>query len=434
MDSNLKVRKPETGGIQMQATRTLLICVFVLGLFAACDETFVPDPEPEGKIKTGTITENTTWKEGDTVILRGGVFVGDGINQTVLTIEPGVTIYGESSTKGMLVVSRGSKIMAEGTAAKPIIMTSDKAVGQRGRSDWGGLIINGRAPLNSGDEAYGEGGTGYYGGTDPADNSGVIKYVRVEYAGREISPDNELNGIAFQGVGSGTEVDYVQVHMNKDDGIEFFGGTCNIKHCVLTGIADDCFDYTDGWQGKAQFIVAQQYEDDSDQGFECDNNGDDNTAEPYSNPVISNFTMIGVASSEHSDEGMLLREGTKGKWYNGIITNFNSSGIDIDHDQTWINAAAGEIVVDYTVFFNSKNFKEDGDTLNGNWVRTFMTTTMTHNTEASGAVVSGWLPTGEAIGHAASVPSDPFFEQVNYIGGIDPNNDWTAGWTTDARN
>jgi len=425
----------------------LLSCLFtgllIFGFFAGCDEDIVPDNGTDERIKTGTITENTTWEEGDTVVLRGGVFVGDGVNQTTLTIEPGVTIYGESSTKGMLVVNRGSRIMAVGTADKPIVMTSDKPVGQRGRSDWGGLIINGRAPLNSGDEAYGEGGTGYYGGSIPNDNSGTIKYVRVEFAGREISPDNELNGIALQGVGSETEVDYIQVHMNKDDGIEFFGGTCNAKHVLITGCADDCFDYTDGWQGKAQFIVVQQYDDDSDNGFECDNSGENNTAEPFSNPQIYNFTMIGVPTSDKSDDGMLLREGTKGKWHNGIVVGFNGCGLDIDHEQTWLNVGDGSLIVDNTLFCNNKNFAEDGDTASGHWVRDFAMNTMQHNAETTQQPVvdpyntSAWnfAPTGPALSHpVASPPNDGFFKQVNYIGGVDPNDDWTTGWTTNAKN
>ena len=131
----------------------------------------------------------------------------------------------------MLVVRRNAQIMAEGTVEEPIIFTSSKEPGSRARGDWGGLIINGNAPINSCSdnteefcEAFGEGGTGFYGGNDPSDDSGVLKYVRVEFAGTLVSPENELNGIAFQGVGSGTEIDYIQVHMNADDGIEFFGG------------------------------------------------------------------------------------------------------------------------------------------------------------------------------------------------------------------
>ncbi|MBN2542927.1 PKD domain-containing protein [bacterium] len=389
---------------------------------------------------SGTITGNTTLTPDREYLLRGGVFVGDGTNETVLTIEPGVTIYGESSTWGVLVVRRNSKIMAEGTAAAPIVMTSDKPVGSRGRSDWGGLIINGNAPLNTGDEAYGEGGTGYYGGDDPHDNSGVLKYVRVEYAGREISPDNELNGIAFQGVGDETEVDYVQVHMNKDDGIEFFGGTCNIKHVVLTGIADDCFDYTDGWTGKAQFIVAQQYGDDADQGFECDNNGEDNTATPYSNPTIYNFTMIGAPDGPESDIGALIREGTKGKWYNGIIMGFGEYGLDIDHDQTFLNVDDGSLIFDNVLFYdNAATFSNDDD---GFDEENFAMTTMTNNAIVTqGPVVDpfdlvnpDFRPQNAALTHAYhNPPNDGFFEDVDYIGGVDPDDDWTAGWIiTDA--
>ncbi len=246
--------------------RTLLVlgaCSLVLG---GCsdddDDDDNVDPGDEVVVLTGTVVDNLTLTADTEYLIRGGVFIGDGTNTTVLTIEPGTVLYGESATNGMLVINRGSRIMAEGTALAPIVMTSDKAAGSRGRSDWGGLIINGRAPLNSGDEAFGEGGTGAYGGNVPTDNSGVLKYVRVEYAGREISPDNELNGIAFQGVGSGTLVDYVQVHMGKDDGMEFFGGTVNVKHVLVTGCADDQVDWTDGWQGKGQFIAIQQDGDD----------------------------------------------------------------------------------------------------------------------------------------------------------------------------
>lgn len=150
------------------------------------------------------------------------------------------------------------------------MFTSDQFEGERDRGDWGGLIVNSRAPINTGTTAFGEGDTGEYGGTDPEDNSGILCYVRVEFAGIEFSPDNELNGIAFQGVGSGTVVDYVQVHFNQDDGIEFFGGTVNAKHLYCTGIRDDSFDRTDDWVGKGQFWVGQQCGDAADNGFESE--------------------------------------------------------------------------------------------------------------------------------------------------------------------
>ena len=218
-------------------------------------------------VLSGTITEDLTLTADTAWLLRGGVFIGDDENETVLTVEAGTIVYGESSTDGMLVIRRNARMIAEGTADAPIVFTSSKAEGSRARGDWGGIVINGNAPINAcaedseGCEAFGEGGTGWYGGSDADDDSGVLKYVRVEFAGTLVSPDNELNGIAFQGVGAGTEIDFVQVHMNADDGVEFFGGTVNARHMVLTGIGDDSLDWTDGWQGNAQFLVAQQYDD-----------------------------------------------------------------------------------------------------------------------------------------------------------------------------
>ena len=254
---------------------------------------------PDGVcILSGTILDDTTLTAENLYLLRGGVFVGNDADETVLTIEPGTQIYGETSTDGMLVIRRHSKLIAEGTAEAPIVFTSSKSPGSRARGDWGGLILNGLAPINrcadvEGDcQAFGEGGTGWYGGGDPADDSGSLKYVRVEFAGTLISPDNELNGIAFQGVGSGTTVDYVQVHMNDDDGVEFFGGTVNAKHVLVTGVGDDGIDWTDGWIGKLQYAVVQQFDDTSDNGIEADNQDLDNTALPRSSPTLSNVTLV----------------------------------------------------------------------------------------------------------------------------------------------
>ena len=269
-------------------------------------------------ILQGTYIDDLTLTADKAYILRGGVFIGDDETETVLTIEPGTKIYGESATDGMLIIRRGSKIMAEGTADAPIVMTSSKNPGSRARGDWGGLIINGRAPINACDddagteacEAYGEGATGWYGGNQADDNSGVLKYVRIEFAGTLVSPDNELNGIAFQGVGSNTVVDHVQVHMNADDGIEFFGGTVDVKHIVVTGVGDDSLDWTDGWAGSAQYVILHQHDDNGDNGIEADNNGENNDASPRSMPVLSNFTIIGSPESDASDLGILVREGT----------------------------------------------------------------------------------------------------------------------------
>ena len=183
-----------------------------------------------------------------------------------------------------------------------------------------------------------------FGGDDANDNSGVLKYVRVEFAGFEFSPDNELNGIAFQGVGAGTEVDHIQVHFNLDDGVDMFGGTVNLKYLLLTGIGDDSLDYTDGWIGLAQFVVARQYGRDADQGFEFDNSGENNDLEPRSHPIIYNFTLLGDPFDRdggESDIGMLIREGTALSAYNGIVTGFKEDGADIDQAATFDQIGAG---------------------------------------------------------------------------------------------
>jgi len=443
---------------ELKTTRILLTFLFsiLLAVFLiACseDEEVADDRNKDKKdevvVLSGTITKDLKLTKDKKYLLRGGVFVGAGTGDTVtLTIEPGTVIYGESATKGMLVINRGSKIIAEGTAQEPIVFTSDKPVGSRSRGDWGGLIINGRAPLNNGKEAYGEGGTGYYGGDNPNDNSGVLKYVRVEFAGREISPDNELNGIALQGVGSGTIVDYVQVHMNADDGIEMFGGTVNVKHAVVTGVADDGFDWTDGWQGKAQFIVVHKYSDDGDNGFEGDNSAANNLATPISNPTIYNVTLIGAPGGAKPGNGILLREGTRAKIYNAIVMGWEKTGLDIDHQATFDNAKKGDLIVDHSIFFENKpnNFVDDVEDKNKPDLvfneREFATKTMKNNLEANSAPVSdafnrtapGYKSTGQALSHPAKTPpSDGFFESANFIGAVGPN-DWTLGWITTAPN
>ena len=392
-------------------------------------------------ILSGTLTEDLTLTADKQWVLRGGVYVGDDANETVLTIEPGTTIYGESSTDGMLVVRRHSKLNAEGTAEAPIVFTSSKLEGERARGDWGGLIINGLSTINScADggtgpcEAFGEGGTGFYGGSDEADSSGIIKYVRVEFAGTLLSPDNELNGIAFQGVGSGTVIDYVQVHMNADDGIEFFGGTANAKHIVVTGAGDDSLDWTDGWRGNAQHLVLQQYDDAGDQGIEADNNGEVNEAAPISNPVLSHLTIIGSPGSAASDVGILLREGTAAELHNVIVTGFNEACLDIDNDATWAQADSGALVMANAIVDCDLNYLEDkgepgsveawftgGDNNvagDANLADPFNLDTPDYASSATGGVA----------------PSGAFFDQVDHIGAVTPGDDWTAGWTTSARN
>ncbi len=392
-------------------------------------------------ILEGNITGERTLMADNDYLLRGAVFVQDG---AILRIEAGTTIYGEGASTGALVVAQGGKLMAEGTADNPIVFTSDALPGQHQRGQWGGLIINGRAPTNQG-ITQGEGNTGAFGGNNPNDSSGVLRYIRVEWAGIEFSPDNELNGIAFQGVGTGTVVDHVQVHFNQDDGIEMFGGTVNIKYALVTGARDDSFDWTDGWTGKGQFWVVQQRGDAADNGFENDNSSKDNEALPRSSATIYNATLVGDPNGPESDIGMLIREGVTGTYRNFIVTGFNKSGLDINHAVTYAQANSGKLSVRNNIFFgnNPGSFAGEKDgfddaawasnaAFNNAEVDPMLTNPFSLN-NPDFRPRSGSPATNGSVS-VARPPSDGFFTSVNFIGGVDPNDNWTAGWTTTAQN
>jgi len=339
------------------------------GTSSAATGTATTEEEPETVVQvTADVLTNTTWTGDKTYVLNQPVFVGrdcgpdgakDGCIEATLTIEPGTTILGKSDVPqgvrgAYLVVSRGSRLVADATngegrpptADEVIVFTSDKPRGQRAAEDWGGLIINGQAPTNAGDEAQGEGDSGFYGGTDDMDDSGILRGVRIEFAGDDVTPADQLNGLAIQGVGAGTTISYLQIHYNKDDGIEPFGGTVSVDHLVVTGIGDDSVDGTDGYRGFMQFIIGQQRGADADQGFEISNNGDDGAATPKSTAVLANATMIGandaVVSGEiagdESDDAIQMREGTNYRVYNSIFQGFGNSGFCIRDAVSLVNA------------------------------------------------------------------------------------------------
>ncbi len=404
-----------------------------------------------------TLTADKKW------LLKGGVLIGDDKTKTVLTIEAGTTVYGETSTKAFVAIRRHSQIMAVGTRDKPIVFTSSQPVGDRARGDWGGVVINGNATINgcdaaksaAGCEAEGEGGTGKYGGADDKDNSGVIKYVRVEFAGHPITEDNELNGIALQGVGSGTTIEHLQIHMAADDGIEFFGGTASFKYVLTTGVSDDNLDWTDGWRGKGQFFVAQQYEDAGDNGIEADNNGDANDATPRSNPMLENLTLIGVETSSKSDMGLLLREGTGASITNAVVIGWNDACLDIDHKATYDNAMqggkmTGGLVIKNSVFACKAPYETDdekdkaGNKKKDPWsLKDFIEKHNTGNEVGDAKTLlekpfettsPDFRPVkGSKAASGGLKAADSFFTPVTFRGAVDPADDWTKGWTTSAR-
>lgn len=265
------------------------------------------------EVLQGILTTDKTLKSGLTYALDGEYIVKGG---AVLTIEPGVKIVAKTADESVdyILVEQGAKIMAEGTKDAPIVMTSDR----KEAGAWGGLHICGRAHTNvEGGQGVSEIGNAAYGGSDEADNSGVLRYVRMENTGYALDSEHEANGITFYGVGSGTEVEYVQTYNGSDDGFDFFGGHVNMKHMVVVDCTDDSFDWTEGWNGKAQFLVAYQQNPDCDCLMECDNNGKNFEAQPVSCPTIANATLIG---NNGTKQGIRLRAGTQVKLYNTLVT------------------------------------------------------------------------------------------------------------------
>lgn len=270
------------------------------------------------EILKGELTANKTLFKDKVYALSGDYIVKTG---ATLTIQEGVKIVAKTGDESVdyILVQQGAKIEAVGTKENPIIMTSDK----KESGAWGGLHICGKAHTNA------EGGTGKseigdaaYGGSADNDNSGTLKYIRLENTGYALDSEHEANGISFYGVGNGTTVEYVQAYNGSDDGFEFFGGSVDVKHMVVTNCSDDSFDWTEGWNGRGQFLVAYQEAKetlgfDCDCLMECDNNGKNFAATPVACPTLANLTLIGNGGEK---QGVRLRAGTQVKMYNALIS------------------------------------------------------------------------------------------------------------------
>ncbi len=400
---------------------------------------------------SGHITSDLTLTANNIYALNGAVFIGnDKADSATLTIEAGTRIYGRSGSD-YLVISRDSKIRANGSASQPIVFTSSEDLtGQATNSgQWGGIVILGNAQSNKCPsdgsacalqvEGAEEGAV--FGGTDDTDSSGSLRYVVVKHAGYEIAPDNELNGITFGGVGSGTVVEYVQVHDNADDGVEFFGGTVNAKYLVLTSNKDDAVDWDNGFRGKLQYVLVKQdiNNGEANRGIEADNDGSNPSKQPQSNPTIANMTIIGndFSSAGKDSEGIYLREGTKAQLYNFVVTGSSGMGecFEIEGGNTSSvtvdQALAGETVISNSVFACSENFKNakaaDGTILLDaqDWVLNQNTANSTAATQAD--VLNGIFTIDTTLPKDFS--TDTFFDNANHIGAVSADNNWTAGWT-----
>lgn len=399
---------------------------------------------------TGTYTQDLTLTNDITWVLNGPVFIGDrdvSNNSNVLTIEPGTRVVGSGFVqREALIIARGAKIDAQGTEFAPIVFSSARPTTVPGDvasaaqpGDWGGLVINGLAPVNDcpAGDCPGEGNSGNFGGDNPNDSSGILRYVRIQFAGDSQTPENQLNGLACQGCGAGTVLDHIQVHANLDDGIEFFGGNANAKHVVLTDIGDDSLDWTFGWQGNVQYVVVRQDQDPNasvvDRGFEADNNGGEggaNDLEPRSQPRIANVTLLG----NPNEIGILLREGTGANLTNLVVTG-SGTCLDIDNDSTF-NAAgtpdnlSGTLTMENAVVSCAENFDEEGE--DGFAVSDWFNAQA--GNEVTDPALDGIFPPANAS-YLRGKNIDPavfgdFFDKVEFSGAFGSEGTaWTSGWT-----
>lgn len=415
------------------------------------------------------ITANTTWTADKVYVIPNfqHTFVR---KPAVLTIMPGTEIRGGKGA--VLTIARGAKIQAEGTAQQPIVFTSDQLGGTRTPGYWGGLLIMGYAAHNtnvlatpaSGEvlfEAFSnaDGDSGRFGnpiGMDiPTDNSGVLKYVRIEFGGFNFVQDREFNNLTLCGVGSGTTIDFVQLHGGQDDGVEFFGGTVNVKHIVSSQNEDDGFDADNGWKGMAQFVIVQNVAHrpgavlEATNGYEIDNHAASASfnAAPRTQPTIANVTLVGDRTyTEQAHWAAVFRRGMAGHFLNHIWHNF-TRGPEVRDQATIDQVTAGNLTVSYSMLSqNDSTTNNLPDTATTPpFDETIIFNTASHdlmgvNPGLPAAATSRTAPDFKpAAGSAALDPAnaapaneprmaDPFFEKVTFVGAIG-TVDWTAGWT-----
>jgi hypothetical protein len=337
--------------------KKLLVAILALGLLSCEKELGGGDGPiniPTSTTLSGNINTTTTLTADKVWTLKGYVYVTDGAK---LIIQPGTTIVSDIAEKGALCIERGAQIIAEGTATKPIVFTSGRANGEKAPGDWGGIVILGRAKTNRTSEPTIEGGIGRpFGGTNDLDNSGVLRFVRIEYAGIAAMPNSEINALTLGGVGSGTIIENVQTIYANDDAFEFFGGTVSARNLYAFATADDDFDFDFGYTGTITNGVAKrdpQFVDNGDagNGVECDNDGTGSPAQPYTHPKLYNMVLIGpnvsTALANHN-LGLRFRRATQFTMKNSIVWGWMKGGLSLESNET-----AGFVKDGVSVFENN---------------------------------------------------------------------------------
>jgi hypothetical protein len=448
--------------------KRILIAAVLVTSFAACKKVYVEvgsDVPAEELVLSGSIKKNVVLTSGNTYLLDGLVYIDSGYT---ITIQPGTTIQGRKGTNSSLIIKRGAKILAEGTASQPIIFTSTAPEGQKRLGDWGGLVILGRAKNNgsyNGVQGVMEiegginnaNGDGLHGGNDDEDNSGIIKYVRLEFGGYPFQPDREINGLTCGSVGRGTAIDYVQVSYCNDDAYEFFGGTVNAKHLISFRCLDDDFDTDNGYRGKIQFAIAIRDTAIADgaaggasNGFESDNDGSGSAAQPFTAPVFSNMTIIGplftpgTAIAAPFRRGAHIRRNSRMSLFNSIIMGWPAAGagILIDGTTTEANCNNNDLEIANTIIAGcpSPLKVNSGSTFNINtWFNDAAksNTVLTNNTDLNLGSFNSYTGFNPAplsgspalTGASFASPKLSGMQNVGYRGAVGGNDTWWQGWT-----
>ncbi len=377
---------------------------------------------------------------GKKYLVAGQVNVEDG---GTLTIEPGVTVQGaaDQSTPNFIAVLQGGRIYAEGTATQPIVF--------RGPTDqpgsWSGLVMAGRSTCNvatAGAQCQFEAVPSItYGGDQLDDNSGILRYVRIQNAGFAVAPNEELNSLTLLGVGNGTTIEHVQVDGGLDDGFEFFGGSVNGRYLVCSNMGDDCFDFDQGYSGKLQFLLGWQGENtdagSDSNGIESDNNKNNNDLAPRTRPVVSNLTLVG---GPVGNEGMRLRRGSGGIYRNVAVTGFQNSCLNLDDAGTFAlgsaNAQGNDLAMSHSFVGTCATGAFEDAAGDAYAVSAWYNAGAGNASGDPKLVAGGFLPQADSpLLSGGQSPSDAFFVPVTFRGAFaGPRDNWTYGWTINLPN
>lgn len=441
----------------MKKAALLLPCLFIMMVFSCRKSDYLVEPSAVAISDNGGGTGTITWLKGKEYLLEGRVFVNDG---QVLTIEPGAVIrfkQGKGSGASALIVARGGKLIAEGTAADPIVFTADDddlkgSIGLEASGLWGGLVLLGSASINTlSGEAQIEGipqseSRAVYGGDNDNDNSGILKYLSIRHAGTQLGSDNEINGLTLGGVGKGTVIENVEVISNADDGIEIFGGTVNLKRIVVTYCDDDGIDIDLGYRGNIQSVCIIQHPDFGDKILEIDGAEAIKTARPHSLPVIYNLTAVG-RGEVIQNYCVVFADNAGGLIANSIFTN-QGFGIGIEFSSVRQNSFTqwenGKLQIKNSAFHlvnhntSEQLFRirpindEEAGTLQFHLDQYFMLAGNRFDDPEFIIDDSGYslIPKNPSTkeNHAALPVGDDFFDQAPYLGAFGTYN-WVGEWT-----